>query len=290
MANTTWSTTDKNNITLSGGNLVATAAAGGSTWVRAADKQIAGKFYWEITLTTTTVAATATGIASPAIVLTNAGDAGRCALNRSGNLQVDGSNVITGFPAITSGTLICIAFDVDTRQIWFRVGAAGNWNNNATYNPATAVGGVNTGLGVGIPALPMFYAGTTSDAATANFGDTAFTGTVPSGFTSGFTAGVTSSTNALATQGAAEHWLTTNPGAQVTQVALEQWASVEAFYSPPAAPAMMLSGSRAGIGSAVFVQDNATRTVMIAGVGAVSQTEVVVPVGAGTAALVMIMA
>lgn len=66
----------------------------------------------------------------------------------------------------------------------------------------------------------------TSDAVTANFGDTAFTGAVPSGFTSGFTAGASIPTNALATQIAAEHWFSTNPDMQLTQVAVEQWAAV----------------------------------------------------------------
>jgi hypothetical protein len=66
----------------------------------------------------------------------------------------------------------------------------------------------------------------TSEASTANFGDTAFTGTVPSGFTSGFTAGATINTNALATQTAVEHWLSTNPDAQTTQVLVEHWATV----------------------------------------------------------------
>lgn len=63
---------------------------------------------------------------------------------------------------------------------------------------------------------------------TANFGDTAFVGeaTRPAGFTAGFTAGASIPTNALASQISAEHWLTTNPQAQVTQAFVEHWASV----------------------------------------------------------------
>ena len=51
MANTTWSTTDRLNVTLSGGNLVVTnsASAGG---VRSVDKLLTGKYYWEIVNTT----------------------------------------------------------------------------------------------------------------------------------------------------------------------------------------------------------------------------------------------
>ena len=79
--------------------------------------------------------------------------------------------------------------------------------------------------GGGIPIYPYFYLNS-AGSVTANFGDTAFTGTVPSGFTSGFTAGAMVNTNALATQTVLEHWLTTNPDAQVTSVVLEHWATV----------------------------------------------------------------
>jgi hypothetical protein len=80
----------------------------------------------------------------------------------------------------------------------------------------------------------------TSDAITANFGDTAFAGSVPSGFTSGFVIGNNyvintqaaveewhaPSPDAQVTQLAAEQWLRTNPDAQVTQLALEEWTPV----------------------------------------------------------------
>jgi anti-sigma factor RsiW len=67
----------------------------------------------------------------------------------------------------------------------------------------------------------------TSQGVTANFGDSAFVGAVPAGFTSGFTAGASIPTNTLTTQLAAEQWLSTDPRAQLTQVAVEQWASVQ---------------------------------------------------------------
>lgn len=111
--------------------------------------------------------------------------------------------------------------------MWFRLGAAGNWNNVSGRDPATGAGGIaiNT-LGGAIPVYPAVLLSNNLDQITANFGDSAFTGTVPSGFTSGFTAGATINTNALATQIAIEHWLTTNPNMQTTQVALEHWATV----------------------------------------------------------------
>ena len=143
-----------------------------------------------------------------------------------GTVYVDSVSMGTNLlGTISNGTVVCFAFDVDARLIWMRSGAAGNWNGSASANPATGVGGFLTGLGRGIPAYPAFFGAASAEAVTANFGDTAFAGTVPSGFTSGFTAGVTSPTNTLATQSAVEHWLATNPDAQITQVALEHWAS-----------------------------------------------------------------
>ena len=51
MANTTWNPSDKSaSLTLSNGNLTLSASALGG--VRAIDRQITGKFYWEVTATT----------------------------------------------------------------------------------------------------------------------------------------------------------------------------------------------------------------------------------------------
>jgi hypothetical protein len=227
VANTTWNPSDKDTgVTLSGGNLTATTGAGGFGWVRAVDKQVTGKFYWEITCTTFASGSSGLGIARSIAALSGGPlVAGTCTVNRAGTISIDGTSAGISIGTIVNGTVVCIAFDAAARLIWFRSGAAGNWNNNASNNPATSVGGVATYFGLAIPAYPFFSGVGASDAGTANFGDSAFVGTVPSGFTSGWPAGVTSPTNALATQVALEHWLATNPPAQVTQVALEHWAS-----------------------------------------------------------------
>ena len=229
MANTVWSGTDKGSAcTLSGGNLTATMGSGGS-WVRAVDRQVGGLFYFEATLTV--VSGVTIGVAAPTADLSpgmsSGGAVGTCAVQTSGGaVYVSGTTVGVTFGAITAGTVLCIAVDATNRRIWFRLGAAGNWNNNVANNPATGVGGVSIfPLGVGIPLYPALVGGNTA-AVTANFGDTAFTGAVPSGFTSGFTAGASVPTNAIASQALAEHWLTTNPTAQVTSVVAEHWASV----------------------------------------------------------------
>jgi hypothetical protein len=99
---------------------------------------------------------------------------------------VGGSSITFG--TITSGTVICIAIDVPNKLMWWRLGAAGNWNNVSGRNPATGVGGA------GIPnistAFPSISFGG-ADTIIANFGGSAFTGAVPSGFTAGFPAAFT---------------------------------------------------------------------------------------------------
>ena len=63
------------------------------------------------------------------------------------------------------------------------------------------------------------------------------------------------------------------------------WASVQTTYATPLTPTLLLSASRAGIGSVVLGQDNADRTVMLADVGALTQIAqaVITPPGGGGA-------
>lgn len=232
MANTIWNSADKSaNITLSGGNLTATVGTNSNSGVRAVDKQVLGKFYWEYTCTTFTGTGNGVGFAGLGASLSQpvntALSAPACCVRQSGLILIDSISSGSTLGTITSGSVVCVAVDCTARLVWFRLGAGGNWNGTAGANPATATGGVPFfNLGDALPLYPWIVLGVTNDAVTANFGDTAFTGAVPSGYTSGFTAGVTVSTNALASQVAAEHWLTTNPQAQITQVVVEHWMSV----------------------------------------------------------------
>jgi hypothetical protein len=90
---------------------------------------------------------------------------------------------------IASGQVIGIAVDLDARLAWFRLAPTGNWNANASYNPATGVGGVPIPPGMMVPFNTMCAGGglVPGNIFTANFGASAFTGAVPSGFTSGWT-------------------------------------------------------------------------------------------------------
>ena len=229
MANTVWNGSDKTaSVTLTGSNLIATSVGTGA--VRAVDRQVTGKYYWEVTLTTADPSY-GTGIANPNAVLGTlyAAPTGAAIVYASG--QIWANNVNTGLTLgslAAGGIVLCLAVDTDARRFWARSGAAGNWNGNVANNPATGVGGVDIAAvgGYAIPFYPAACFSTATHAVTANFGDTAFVGAVPSGYTSGFTAGASVPTNAIASQALAEHWLTTNPQAQITQVVLEHWMSV----------------------------------------------------------------
>jgi hypothetical protein len=240
MANTAWNPSDLSGVTLSGSNLTATSTSASSSttmhWVRAADAQAIGKFYWEITMTGWAGGNTSPAIAAHSADLTQWNAPKLLALYNNGNLYLGGGVVVSGFTGIASGAVVCIALDAGNQLAWFRVGAAGKWNNNVSNNPATGVGGVSiAAIGGGGP-FGLYPAATftAAEAVTANFGGSTFIGAVPSGFTSGFTAGASIFNSAVATQVALEHWATTATilgRAIVTQVALEQWANV-----PPPPP------------------------------------------------------
>jgi hypothetical protein len=232
---TTWSTTDKSaSMTLSGGNLIATAGAALQS-VRAVHPKRTGKYYIEYNVGTVSNG-TQIGFGTAATPFGVSG-----ALTQSFTVQGNGSTntafdsfgvQITGLgfqAALVTSVLLCAAIDLDNALIWFRVGAAAVWNNSASNNPATGVGGISmvrTGLGTpGMDVYPFLVLGNTSNAVTANFGASAFTGAVPAGFTSGWDDSVAVVTNEIVTQVGVEEWGSSVPAMQATQVGIEQWGS-----------------------------------------------------------------
>ena len=193
MANTTWSTTDKTSgITLSGGNLTAAWGGSGTQNIRSADRQVSGKYYWELipagTLSNHAVGVANAGTLANFSATNSATSVGAVWVNNTGTVHSDGTLVggVTG--ALAAGTAVCIALDLNAGLVWFRNSPAANWNGSATANPATGAGGLVTpfkGLFAAYP-IVLWTGGAAGASETANFGDTAFTGTVPSGFTSGF--------------------------------------------------------------------------------------------------------
>jgi hypothetical protein len=189
----TWDPATVASVTLSGGNLVATntgtTSANQGARVAASDGQTTGKYYFEVTGNSVTSAGVnnGVGIGTTASTYTNLGNSATTGVigYRTGSIWANGSNSgATSGTIFLNGEIFCVAVDLVNRRIWFRKGASGNWNNNSSNNPATNTGGVTIPSGTMVPVCLFGGSGGTSGSVmTANFGATAFTGAVPSGFT-----------------------------------------------------------------------------------------------------------
>ena len=196
---TTWNASDRVNVTLSNGNLTGTGSATTGA-VRAVNSDTTNKYYWEITFNVSTNGNTSVGIANPSAVLSTVAPTPTNAVvcyRNAGAIWLNGSSTGISIGALTPPAVVCIAVDIGGNLIWFRIGAAGNWNNNATYNPATAVGGVSFSAihSAGVAIFPLATYGIAAEQTTANFGPTGFTGAVPAGFTAGFGPAAAASTS-----------------------------------------------------------------------------------------------
>ena len=182
-------------VTLSGGNLVATntgtTSADQGARVANAFGLTSGKLYFEVTLTTTiggsnrgvgigTIASTYTGMGGSATT-------GSVVYLTSGAIYSNGVSQSISLSGTGGGVAYCVAVDLDARLIWFRTGASGNWNNNASFNPATGIGGVAVPAGTMVPFVTFGGSGgAANNVYTANFGASSFVGAVPVGFAAGW--------------------------------------------------------------------------------------------------------
>jgi len=172
-------------MTLSNGNLTATHNAINSTptGARSAAVQSSGKYYFEIT-----VAAYNGGGDGAGILLSSGTYADMCntATNctsvnfSSGNISTNNTFSGKSLAALAPGAVLGFAIDLTARTAWIRKGA-GNWNNDATHNPATGAGGVTIAATGGFSPAIVFNSWV-GDNGTGNFGATAFANAAPSGF------------------------------------------------------------------------------------------------------------
>jgi hypothetical protein len=232
MTNTTWSSTDKLNCTLGGTNNLTVSGVTNAGGARTLDGLASGKFYFEYTCTTWTTNC-GVGVANGLAVLSSVASQPVNAAfvqGASGNIWVNNANTGVTLGARANGDIIGVALDLTNNLIWFRASPSGNWNGNAGYAPG------GTG-GISIAAIktysPMFglfcVNNNAAQTITANFGDTAFSGAVPAGFTSGFTAGLGGGTRTIASTVTLEEWgqVPFVPGgARASTVTLEEWSSI----------------------------------------------------------------
>jgi hypothetical protein len=194
----TWDAATVTAVTLSGGNLVATntgtTSANQGARVATTSGKASGKHYCEITLTTViasagdnhSIALGTTG--SSYSNLTNFSSDGVVVDSPTGTARSQNAYLGWNLGTLVQGDVICIAADLDNRRVWFRKGASGNWNGSGANNPATNTGGqLIPSSGTVVP-FAVFGGtnGVAGQVCTANFGASAFSGAVPSGFTSGW--------------------------------------------------------------------------------------------------------
>lgn len=165
-------------------NSIALGISGGAAGFkcsRATGFYSTGKYYLEAVLTRVGSNVVALGLANSTHSFTTAigGD-----LNSLGCFDQAGifiNNIQVGTASVVaSGNTLCMAVDFAAKLVWFRVGA-GNWNNNASNNPATGVGGVDFSTVTGPYAIACCNNGG-DGSITGNFGQSTFSQTAPSGF------------------------------------------------------------------------------------------------------------
>jgi len=183
--------------TMSNGNLTATHnAATTADGVRSTALKTSGKYYFEVTrgvnganpggATCFMGIILSTGLVGDPATGTNVS---ACYPNQAGGVYSNNTftNKTVG-AAVAPGDLVGIAIDLDNRKAWFCKNNL-NWLNAVigSENPATNTGGVVIAAGSWTPAVGFLGSGAVvGDSFTANFGASAFSGTVPSGFTSGW--------------------------------------------------------------------------------------------------------
>jgi hypothetical protein len=187
---------DNGGLTLSAGNLKATRPTG-SAWlaVRSTIGRNTGKWYFEITndANGSTDGDAMWGFNEPTDSLSTYPGASTLGPNSMGwepNLTPnsarfqDGSlGAVSGYGRVAPGQYARFAIDFDAGKLWVRNSSASGWaggGDPAAGTSPTFTFTANTFLHVAVAAYSQ------PQAATCNFGESAFSGSVPSGFNPGF--------------------------------------------------------------------------------------------------------
>ena len=179
----TWNPADKYaDVVLSNGDLTAVYSSGGFFYykTRATSYFTSGKWYWEITLTSLNIGNGSEVAVGTDAIPTNTdttrvgGYATGWSWQLNGYKNNNGTYTNIGVTANT-GDIIQVALDADNGKLWF--GKNGTWI--VSGDPATAANPIFTGLSGNLyPMICHSY----NNNWTANFGASAFTYSIPSGF------------------------------------------------------------------------------------------------------------
>lgn len=186
MAFTTWNASDKAaGITLSNANLTAASTSSANNAVRNVHGKRTGKWYVEINADAVSSSWYA-GVVDGSASLLNISFVGTPLMSivarGDGSIFTQNTNAFN-IGSFSTNDKLCIAVDVDKKRIWMRKNS-GNWNASASNDPTDYTTGY---FCYNIQNFFLAFAtGASALQATANFGDTAFSFTVPSGYTSGW--------------------------------------------------------------------------------------------------------
>jgi len=169
-------------MVLSNSDLTITPAATSNTYARAVSGQKTGKWYWEITyrdghLDLGISDGNTSGLTGSWVGMADGQYGYRYAGQKLGNGAVTGYGSSYGGFGAASDSVIGIALDLDNGTIEY-------------FKNGVSLGVAFTGLsGNFYPMVNSVYGGSSTYAFTANFGQSAFTHTVPTGFYPGFVLG-----------------------------------------------------------------------------------------------------
>ena len=179
----TWNPSDKGpNLTLSGGDLTVTAAAGFyDQFVRATDSKTTGKWVFSAVMNTADftegvgVCNSTQDLTDDFLPLANA----IITLRDRNTWSYNGTAPGTTTQFWASSTEIMIAVDADTREVWMSSDGGTTWYGSAAGSPAAGTNGQAVGFTGAI-----FPCVTTSDGRSwvGRFTDADIVGTIPSGF------------------------------------------------------------------------------------------------------------
>ena len=169
--------------TLTQGNL--NASSGANKRVTSNFPLISGKWYWEVTLTNSTIQQFGLGSLATAYITSGSppGDSGHnsyIALT-NGQYYHNGSMTGSGLATTTTNDVLGFAFDADSRKFW--ISKNGSWQGSGSPNPATGTDPLWTVSADYAPYSPVVGAGGADAVNCAlNAGQRAFADSAPSGF------------------------------------------------------------------------------------------------------------
>ena len=181
-----YSKSSDTHVVLSNSNKTFTQAVASNffTGCRSRFSATSGKYYWEFSCGTWSAVSTTQkglGISSNAGGGNVIGDDSNLSMGyRADGIVRRNSTTLATYSTYTTGDVICIALDLDNNTIWFRKNN-GDWNNNASNNPATNTGGLNISAMTGTK-FPYVSGVRLNDAITIRTALADWTLSAPSGF------------------------------------------------------------------------------------------------------------